>query len=249
MFNGVISIGASGTASLAGTNATGMVSITKLTTGTYRLQMSNNFNYFVGASFNPEAGTSAVAAVADGSFVVGTTYQIATVGTTNWSAIGVPTGFTAAVGTPFVASGTGGAGSGTAKVCLPTNITNVQIVSSSQGLMVNSNVVSGTGAALVLETVAPVAVAFTGSTHTNTTVDAIASTVKLRAGQAIFGAGIPLGATIASVDTAVAITLSAAATATATVPMTALPSVQAADPDPGTIIRFQLYFRSSSIVK
>lgn len=57
--------------------------------------------------------------------------------------------------------------------------------------------------------------AYTGDTHSNTTVDGIASTAGMYAGQAISGSGIPAGTRIASVDTTNSITLTAAATATA----------------------------------
>lgn len=56
----------------------------------------------------------------------------------------------------------------------------------------------------------------TGDTHTNTTVDAIASTAAMYVGQPISGSGIPTGATIVSIDSGVAITISAAATSSLT---------------------------------
>jgi hypothetical protein len=56
---------------------------------------------------------------------------------------------------------------------------------------------------------------YTGDTHSNTTVDNIASTTGMYSGQAISGSGIPAGTRILSVNSATAITLTAAATATA----------------------------------
>ncbi len=55
---------------------------------------------------------------------------------------------------------------------------------------------------------------YTGDTHSNTTVDNIASTAGMYEGQAISGTGIPAGTRIASVDSSSQITLDTAATAT-----------------------------------
>lgn len=54
-----------------------------------------------------------------------------------------------------------------------------------------------------------------GDTHTNTTIDGIASTTGMAAGMYVTGSGIPAGAYITSVDSGTQITISAAATATA----------------------------------
>ena len=63
-----------------------------------------------------ESRTYKVTTVSAGSFVVGLTYTIATVGTTNWTSIGAQT---ATVGTVFVATGVG---SGTGTATLNSNI-------------------------------------------------------------------------------------------------------------------------------
>lgn len=63
-----------------------------------------------------ESRTYKVTTVSAGSFVVGLTYTIATVGTTNWLSIGAQT---ATVGTVFVATGVG---SGTGTATLNSNI-------------------------------------------------------------------------------------------------------------------------------
>lgn len=64
--------------------------------------------------------------------------------------------------------------------------------------------------------IAPNVIPFTGNTHSSTLVDGIASTATLSKGQLVVGAGIPPGATIASVIGANSLYLSVAATATAT---------------------------------
>jgi len=57
-------------------------------------------------------------------------------------------------------------------------------------------------------------VTFTGSTHTNTTVDSISSTTGLVAGQLLTGTGFAANTRIASIDSATAITTTIATTAT-----------------------------------
>ena len=57
----------------------------------------------------------------------------------------------------------------------------------------------------------------TVDTHTNFILDGITSTADLRAGMRAVGTGIPVGAVIASVDSATQVTLNLATTATATV--------------------------------
>lgn len=82
--------------------------------------------------------------------------------------------------------------------------------------------------------------AYVGDTHTNTTIDGIASTVGMYAGQAISGTGIAANTRIASVDSAVAITTTIATTATAAgVAITKTPIAKILDVDfvtSGTIV-------------
>lgn len=59
------------------------------------------------------------------------------------------------------------------------------------------------------------ALATTGDTHTNTTLDNLGSTANLYAGMLVSGTGIPANTLIASVDSATQVTLDTAATATA----------------------------------
>ncbi len=61
---------------------------------------------------------------------------------------------------------------------------------------------------------------FTGTTHSNTTMDGIASTTGMYAGQAISGSGIPANTRIAAVNSGVAITLTIAATTSTTATFT-----------------------------
>lgn len=73
---------------------------------------------------------------------------------------------------------------------------------------------------------------YAGDTHTNTTIDNIASTAGMYAGQAISGSGIQAGTRIASVDSGTAITTTLATTATASgVTITKTPIAKIIDAD------------------
>ena len=72
---------------------------------------------------------------------------------------------------------------------------------------------------------------YTGNTHTNTTIDGIASTEGMYSGQAVSGAGIQAGTRILTVDTGVAITVDTATTATATITITKTPIAKILDAD------------------
>ena len=64
-----------------------------------------------------------------------------------------------------------------------------------------------------------------GTTHSNTTVDGIASTALMQAGETVSGSNIQAGTTIVSVDSGVKITISLPATSSATVSLTVSPTV------------------------
>lgn len=102
----------------------GIKSITRLATGTYRIQFDDNYSdmYDFKASFTSAVTGSEIAVDATtAGLSVGTAYQITTVGTAttdaNWTTLGLPTGMTAALGMVFVALTTGtGIQSGAGKV-------------------------------------------------------------------------------------------------------------------------------------
>lgn len=71
--------------------------------------------------------------------------------------------------------------------------------------------------------------AYTGDTHTNTTIDGIASTAGMYSGQVIAGTNIVAGTRILSVDSANAITTDTATTGTATVAITKTPIAKILD--------------------
>lgn len=240
MLQGQVTIGASGAVSAATGN--GIYGVTKLTTGIYAIRLADNYNAYVG-SFSQLLSQVTGSNVTGGSFVTGVLYQITALGNTTWSSAGLSSGLTAAVGQCFVATGVG-AGTGTAKAVSNTGLYQVEVAQNPQ-LMLQSSI-PGQGGVIVIQTLANQAAAFTGDTHTSTTVDSLSSLAGLAVGQAISGTGIPLGATIATVG-ASSITLSAAATASAaTVPMTAYPSFVPAHPPSGSIIMFDIFLRNSS---
>ncbi len=111
ILKGSVNIGAAGAPT--GLTGGGFVSISRLSAGTYQILLEEPYNRFLSLDVMAIAPTTG-AAVADGSFVVGTSYRITVVGDTDWAAVGLPAGVVAAVGQGFVATAIGGAGTGTA---------------------------------------------------------------------------------------------------------------------------------------
>lgn len=124
MIQGNVVIGASG--AVSSSSGVGVTSVTKLATGIYRIKLQDNYNHFVGADFTLESPVTG-GSVSDGSFVADTLYQITAVGTTDWASVGLPSDLTATVGQVFVASATGGAGSGTAKAVGLTGVADIEV--------------------------------------------------------------------------------------------------------------------------
>lgn len=243
MIQGQINIGASGAVSSSSGN--GVYAVTRLAAGIYQVQLQDNYNALISYDAKAISGLSGTS-VSAGSFVTGVLYSITAVGSTSWSAIGLNSGLTAAIGQTFVATGVG-SGTGTAQAVIPSLVDKVEMPYNPQVMLQNSNALSGQGGLLQLESYALTAAAFTGDTHTNTTVDNISSMAGIAVGQAISGAGIPLGATVATIAGATSITISAAATATtATVPMTAGPAKILSNPASGSSIIFSFFLRNSS---
>lgn len=125
--NATITIGTTGAvASIAGK---GIAAVTRTGVGQYQIQLEDNYNdliQIIPSLRSPITGS----AVTAGSFVAGTPYQITTLGTTNYNAIGLPAGVVAAIGVTFVASGVG-AGTGTATAIGNSGIACVEAISGS----------------------------------------------------------------------------------------------------------------------
>lgn len=151
-----VTIGASGAPTLANTK-NGVASCTRLTTGTYQLQLADNYLHFQGMEANFESPVSG-GAVNMGSLSTGTVYQIVTLGTSTqaqWVTAGVPAGITAAPGVVFKAAGAG-AGNGTVKVLGASGISGIEVL-GNQDLMLNNQPFSvGSGGYITFATLGPV---------------------------------------------------------------------------------------------
>lgn len=151
-----IAIGATG--AVGTIKGPGVSGVTRLGTGLYQIKLQDNYYKFYKLDWNLEAPVTG-SAVNDGSFVTGTLYQITTVGTTDWTAAGLPAGLTAAVGMVFKAAGAGGAGTGAAKALGSSGVFAVEVVgnpqlmlapqgSANQGAIITIKCLDASGAAV-----------------------------------------------------------------------------------------------------
>lgn len=131
---GSAAIGASGaTSALKGS---GILSLTRKAAGVYELKLEDNYYRFLdfqACLVAPVTGS----AVTAGSFVSGTLYVIQTVGSTDYSAVGLPAGVTAAPGVAFVASGAG-SGTGTVKAVGDSGVYGIELVGDPQTMVAPS---------------------------------------------------------------------------------------------------------------
>lgn len=131
-----VQIGASG--AVSSFSGKGIAAVTRLSAGIYQIQLQDNyFSYLTSytAFESPVTGS----AIAGGSFVATTIYQIVTVGSTTqaqWHAAGVPAGITAAPGVVFKAA-TIGAGSGTVKALGSSGISAVEMIGQPATMISN----------------------------------------------------------------------------------------------------------------
>lgn len=122
----------------------GITSVTRLSTGVYKVTLEDQYNRYLYGSISfvsPQVSS----AINDGSFVAGTMYQIASVGTTNWTAAGLPAGVKPAVGVPFKAASVGGSGSGTVKAIGNSGIVTVEAMGDCNPLLQPGSASSGGG--------------------------------------------------------------------------------------------------------
>jgi hypothetical protein len=129
-----VAIGATG--AVGTIKGPGIAAVTRLGTGVYQIQLQDDYYKFYLNKWYFAAPVSG-SAVNDGSFSVGTMYQITTVGTTNWAAAGLPAGITPAVGAVFLASSVGGAGTGAAKVMTSSGIFAVEVLGDTNTMLAN----------------------------------------------------------------------------------------------------------------
>jgi hypothetical protein len=106
----------------------GVSSVERLGVGVYRINLDRAFNRLLDVVANVQAGITG-GAVNDGSLIATTLYQIITVGTSNFTASGAKVN---QVGEAFVATGVGGAGSGTVKAVAQSQAVSLQLCSDIQ---------------------------------------------------------------------------------------------------------------------
>lgn len=143
--DGAATIGATGAPTLLA-RSKGIASITRLSAGVYRLQLQDNYYEFLSLNAGFRSAVTG-SAIAGGSFVATTVYEIITLGTTTqaqWVTAGVPAGITAQVGTVFKAAGIG-AGTGTVKAHATSGITSVEVLGNPQLMLSNQPFVSNLG--------------------------------------------------------------------------------------------------------
>lgn len=121
--DGTILIGSSG--AVTSFTGIGIAAVTHDGTGVYKIQMQDNYASFLMMN-TKMIGTVTGSAIDPNGGVVGTLYQITTVGTTNWVTAGIPSGITATVGQVFALAAAPTAATGRVKLYLPSAITSVQ---------------------------------------------------------------------------------------------------------------------------
>ncbi len=225
--------------------------------GIILVKFQDNYNKYLFGGSQMTSPPSGIDISISGSSVLtrGVAYVITSLGTSttaNWVSMGLPVGMTPAVGVPFIAIATG-SGTGTGKVQLASNsgVDSIELYSGPTSTLTSSAATVlgvSSGAYAILQCLRTDAAAITGTTHTTTTIDSLSSSVGLRVGQAISGAGIPLGATIATLPTASSLTLSAAATASASaVPISVYPAQLLAAPVDNSVVHLSFFLSNSSI--
>lgn len=127
--------------------------VTRLNVGLYQIQMSDNFNKFYNATAtfqSPATGS----ATDPHTLTVGQPYQISTVGNTDWTTAGVPTGVTPAIGVGFVLAAQPATGTGRAKLVTESGIAKVEIVGNSNltNAPIASNGSGAQGAIILIQT-------------------------------------------------------------------------------------------------
>ena len=105
----------------------GIASVELLAAGIYRINFDETYNRRLNGTAGC-IGCQSGGSVADGSLTPGALYVITAVGTSNFTANGASVN---QVGEAFVAAGAGGAGTGTAKLLVPSNVCAIQSASQN----------------------------------------------------------------------------------------------------------------------
>jgi hypothetical protein len=120
------------------------------------VKFKNNFNYYLGgfSGFVSPVSSSNVA-VNSTALVLGQAYVIVSLGTStaaDWLAVGVPAGFTAAVGTAFVAIKSGnGSGTGQVRVPVVSGVNSVEVVGDPNKTINNAAIGVNAGAMVLVQ--------------------------------------------------------------------------------------------------
>lgn len=121
-------VGATGAVTAGTVKGPGVYAVTRLATGTYKVQFNDNYNKFYAGFSGFVSDTTGSTAV--GSISPGTVYIIASLGTTTtaqWVTAGVPAGITPAVGVAFLCAATS-SGTGTCSTPVNSGITKVEVI-------------------------------------------------------------------------------------------------------------------------
>ncbi len=124
--------------------------------GVAMIQLRNNFNAFLGASWSVTSTGQTATKIDNSAMTAGNIYVISTLGDASlakWQSIGVPVGVTPAVGVAFVALTNGGAGNVlTSRVMVPnqSGIDSVEFFGNPI-LTANSNVYANSGLYLIAQ--------------------------------------------------------------------------------------------------
>jgi hypothetical protein len=146
-----IAIGSTG--AVSSFTGSGIAAVTRLTTGTYQIQLEDNYYSFLsfnGTMQSPVTGSN----VAAGSLSPGTIYQITALGTStqaNWVTAGVPAGITAAVGVVFKCAATS-SGNGTAKAIGVSGISGFEIIGNTALMISNQPFQARAGGFITFQT-------------------------------------------------------------------------------------------------
>lgn len=140
----IIQIGATGAPSINTGDGYGIQSITRLSAGRYRIQLTDNYAKLLTFQATPRSPVSGSALNVDASHAalsVGTVYKIVTTGTStqaDFVAIGMPAGIVAAPGITFKAAATGaGTGTGTVQTIGYSGIQNTELLTANSGMINN----------------------------------------------------------------------------------------------------------------
>ena len=219
--------------------------------GIIMVQIDDNYNRYLGGFsgfVETVSGTNLT------SVTAGTAYVIVSLGTTTlaqWKAVGLPVGVTPAVGVAFIATATAAIG-GTGIVQTPKNsgILELEVMGDPNTTLALQNSSQNGGGIILFHTFSTTGAVFSAQTTSgSTTISNVTNMSGLKAGQAISGVGIPLGASISSVNVAASsFVINLAATASASgVAMVASPAKLPAAPANGSVVSLNFLLSNSSV--